>query len=68
MWPETLPAINLFAKVLTQWRTAPNGIIGLDYNTIDILMNYEAIPMEERGELLSEIACLERGYLSAMRR
>ncbi|UAA39408.1 DUF1799 domain-containing protein [Paraneptunicella aestuarii] len=68
IWPETLPAIRLFAKSMTQWRAGPTGIIGLDYNAINLLMDYDAIPMAERGELMSDIAQLEIGYLQAMRR
>ena len=59
IWPETLPAIRLFAKSLTQWRAGPTGIIGLDYNAINLLMEYDAIPMSERGELMSDITHLE---------
>ncbi len=68
IWPETLPAIRLFAKSMTQWRAGPTGIIGLDYNAINLLMDYDAIPMTERGELMSDITHLEIGYLQAMRR
>lgn len=68
IWPETLPAIRLFTRSLTQWRASPTGLIGLDYNALDLLMSYDGVPIEERGELLQDVANLERGYLSAMRR
>ena len=68
IWPETLPAIRTFTKLLTQWRAGPSGIIGLDYLAVNLIMDYDNIPLNERGELLSDIACLERGYLQAMRR
>ncbi|MAE21813.1 MAG: hypothetical protein CMK92_05220 [Pseudomonas sp.] len=68
IWPETLPAIRLFTKCLTQWRAGPTGVIGLDYNVVDRLMDYDEIPLRERAELLTEISHLERGYLSEIRR
>lgn len=67
IWPETLPAITLFTRLLTQWRTSPTGLIGLDYNALNLLMEYDAIPVTERGALLRDVAALERGYLDALR-
>ncbi|QFU04590.1 hypothetical protein FIU82_06110 [Pseudoalteromonas sp. THAF3] len=68
LWPETLPAVNLFTKALTQWRAGPSGIIGLDYLAVNLLMDLDGVPKEDRGPLLADVACLERGYLQAMRR
>ena len=68
IWPETLPSINIFSKSLTQWRTGPTGIIGLDYMAVNLIMDLDGIPHEERSKVLSDVACLERGYLQVMRR
>lgn len=68
IWPETLPAIQLFLSALTQWRMSSTGPVGLDYLAVDLLMTYQSIPLPERAALLQDIACLERGYLSALRR
>jgi len=68
VWPETLPAIQIFLSVLTQWRTGPSGPVGLDYLAVDLVMNYKGIPLEQREALLLDVAFLERGYLSALRR
>ena len=67
IWPETLPAIELFLLVLTQWRTGPSGRIGLDYLALDRVMDYKLIPLDERLALLKDVASLERGFLSALR-
>ena len=67
VWPETLPAIELFLLVLTQWRTGPKGRIGLDYLALDRVMDYKSIPLSERLDLLLDIKNLERGFLSALR-
>lgn len=68
IWPESLTALNIFLKALTQWRTGPTGIIGLDYLAVNLIMDLDGVPREERGSILSDVACLERGYLQAMRR
>lgn len=31
LWMEHGPAVNLFQRLQTQWRTTSNGVIGLDY-------------------------------------
>lgn len=67
VWPETLPAIDLFLLVLTQWRTGPAGRVGLDYLALDRVMDYKAIPMSDRLDLLNDVRSLERGFLSALR-
>lgn len=68
LWPETLPAINLFTRSITQWRAGPSGLIGLDYLAVNLLMDLDDVRMSERSGLLSDVSYIERGYLQAMRR
>lgn len=34
LWADHLPAVELFMRCLTQWRSGPNGLIGLDYGVV----------------------------------
>jgi hypothetical protein len=34
LWPEHWPAVDLFMRCFTQWRTGPAGLMGLDYNVV----------------------------------
>lgn len=36
IWPENLPAAQLFAKLLTQWRVGMGGLVGLDYAAVPL--------------------------------
>ena len=34
LWPEHVEAVELFVRCITQWRSAANGVIGLDYSVV----------------------------------
>lgn len=34
LWAEHRPAVELFMRCATQWRTAADGVIGLDYGVV----------------------------------
>lgn len=34
LWAEHLPAVELLARCITQWRAGSNGVIGLDYGVV----------------------------------
>jgi hypothetical protein len=34
LWPEHWPAVELFIRCMTQWRTGANGVVGLDYGVV----------------------------------
>jgi hypothetical protein len=34
VWPENWPAVELFLRCQTQWRTSVNGRAGLDYGVV----------------------------------
>ena len=38
LWPENVPAFELWLAVQTQWRMGPNGPIGLDYAGVEAHM------------------------------
>ncbi len=34
LWGEHWPAVELFMRCMTQWRTGANGVIGMDYGVV----------------------------------
>jgi hypothetical protein len=34
IWPENVDALSMFMRCQTQWRSGPNGLIGLDYGVV----------------------------------
>lgn len=51
VWPENLEAVQLFLRCQTQWRTGPNGLIGLDYGV--------ALSLAKLGEAADPLALLD---------
>lgn len=50
-------AVDLFCRVLTQWRTGPGGVIGLDYRVVfDLMELYQVTP---RREVLEDVQVME---------
>lgn len=41
--PENWPTIQMFLRVQTQWRTAMNGLVGLDYGAVEWLFRLYAV-------------------------
>lgn len=51
VWPENLEAVKLFLRCQTQWRTGPNGLIGLDYGV--------ALSLAKLGGAVDPLALLD---------
>lgn len=34
LWAELWPVVHLFMRCMTQWRTGPGGLVGLDYGAV----------------------------------
>lgn len=39
LWAEHLPAVDLFARCMTQWRATSGGVMGLDYGVVLAMAN-----------------------------
>ncbi len=55
--PEAQPAVEMFLRVQTQWRTDQGVILGLDYNPLFTVMELSNI--KEPLELLSDVQVIE---------
>ena len=66
MWPDNLPALNLFQFMRTQWRVGMNGPSGLDYNVLHNKMGRMGLSPEEYDQLESDIQVMEVAALNCM--
>lgn len=56
----------MWTRVCTQWRTAMNGAIGLDYSIFPWLFNmYE---VNNKKEMFEELQVMERAFLDCRAR
>ena len=69
VWPENLPALELFLRCATQWRSgapsplAPAGVYGLDYDVV-LKVGRLYLPAEtEMRDVLEDVQLMERRAL-----
>ena len=62
--PEAVPAVELFCRVRTQWRTGPSGRIGLDYGVLLSLMDLDGVKRKKRAALLADVGIMEETWLN----
>ena len=61
VWEENWPAVEMFLRCQTQWRTTMNGLLGLDYGAVAwILRLYE---VEDPRALLEDLQVMEAAAL-----
>ena len=58
VWEEHWESVMLFTKMLTQWRTTMGGVIGFDYNVLQML--FEMYDIDNRKEIFEDIQVMER--------
>lgn len=63
VWPENTEAVSVFVDLGTQWRHGMNGITGLDYMGVWIVMRERSVPRVKRREVWDQIRVMERAVL-----
>lgn len=63
LWPENLPAWQLFHACGTQWRGDMGGRTGLDYDGCEVVMRRRRIPPRQRDRFFALLQVAERGAL-----
>ena len=64
LWPEHLPALELWFKVQTQWRVGHAGATGLDYAGVEAAMRLLAKAPRRRRQLFRDLQVMERATLA----
>ena len=62
--PEAWPALQMFLRCQTQWRTGPNGLIGLDYGPLE--WAFRLYGAEDPAAMLDDIQIIEAEVLMAV--
>lgn len=61
--PEAWPAVQMFLRCQTQWRSGPTGVIGLDYLALDLA--FRLYGAEDPATMLEDIQAIEGEVLLA---
>ena len=62
VWEENWPAVEMFLRVQTQWRTTMNGIMGLDYGAVAWL--FKMYSVEDPRSLLEDLQVMEAAAMA----
>lgn len=67
IWPENLPAFELWARVFTQWRRDPEGRCdGLDYTAV-IALGGLHWPRKRLAEIMDDLRIIELEFMRLLR-
>ena len=65
LWPENVPAWQLFQRCATQWRSGMAGREGLDYVGVQVVMDMGPIRLRQRRQRFAEVQVMESAALQA---
>ena len=57
VWPDNWPAVEMFLRCQTQWRTTASGVCGLDYTAV--LAVFRLYEVEEPTTVLEDLQVME---------
>lgn len=57
VWPEHEDAVMMFLRCQTQWRTAPSGVMGLDYGVVFGM--FDLYPVDDRRQVMEDLQVME---------
>jgi hypothetical protein len=62
VWPENFPALQIFRRVMSQWRVAGmGGYVGLDYTALYPVMAHMGLTGDAWLQMLDDIGAIEDG-------
>jgi hypothetical protein len=64
VWDENWPAMVMFLRCQTQWRTTMSGVIGLDYAAVQWLFRLYGV--EDQRTLLEDLQTMEVAAMQAI--
>lgn len=66
LWHDLWPAVHLFMRCLTQWRTSIDGVIGLDYGVMLQLAGLLGVTVTE--QVLDDVQVMEAHAIAKAKR
>lgn len=57
VWPDNWPAVEVFLRCQTQWRTTMAGVCGLDYSAVEWL--FRLYEVEDQPTVLENLQVME---------
>ncbi|PRC93089.1 DUF1799 domain-containing protein [Solimicrobium silvestre] len=65
VWPDNVQTVNCFIALSTQWKVGMNGVTGLDYAAVLLVM--DLFEVDDKKEVFSGLQMMEVEALKFMR-
>lgn len=66
VWPDCLPAVNLFISLQTQWRSGYAGPTGLDYGCVPGVLRMLGVARRDWPGIFDDLRVLESAALETI--
>ncbi|KAF1043063.1 MAG: hypothetical protein GAK35_02383 [Herbaspirillum frisingense] len=66
VYPENMPAVQVFEAMDTQWRTGMGGVYGLDYAALPAVLRMLGIGRNRWKEIFSDLRVMEAAALEVL--
>ena len=57
LWADLWPAVNVFQRCQTQWRSGPTGLLGLDYGAVFQMAPLLGVELD--GRMMEDVQAME---------
>lgn len=64
VWQENWPAVEMFLRCQTQWRTSMNGVVGMDYGALAWL--FRLYEVEDPRSVLEDLQVMEGAVMQVL--
>jgi hypothetical protein len=66
LWPDVVPAVNVFQSMGTQWRCGAFGRTGLDYTAIPTVFRLLGVVKKDWAQVFDDLRTMEGEALLIM--
>ena len=64
VWPDNWPAVEMFLRCQTQWRTTSAGVCGLDYSAVEWL--FRLYEVKDQPAVLEDLQVMEAAAIKIL--
>lgn len=64
VWPDNWQTMQVFADLMSQWNVGMNGVIGLRYEALPLVLELHGIAAEQKREVFDGLRVMERAAIT----
>lgn len=68
VWPDNWPVLLVFDDLMSQWNVGMNGVIGLRYEALPLVLELHGIKRKRQLEMFDGLRVMERAAITEINR